>query len=73
MTLAPDYSRLRIEITPDGRGTRVWLDDKQVKGLLAVVVRAALDEPSSVTLVFEDVALDVVGGVRQVGRQKKRA
>lgn len=61
-----EVSRIRVEITPDSLGTRVWIDEQQVKGLLAVVVRAAFDEPSSVTLVFEDVALDVVGSVRRV-------
>jgi hypothetical protein len=58
--------QIKIIVTPDSKGTQVFLDGREVHELKAVTVRAAVDEPATVILEFRAGA-DVEGLIGKVG------
>jgi hypothetical protein len=56
-------SRVRVEITPGSLGTRFFIDDQPVSNLRAILIHAAIDEPSTVVFEMAGVPVEVVGDV----------
>jgi hypothetical protein len=57
-------ARVRIAITPEVSGSRIFVEDQELKGVRAIHVHAVVGEASSVTieLVAAEVRIDGVMG-----------
>lgn len=57
---------IRVEVKAQSQGTRVYLDDQEIEGLRAVMIRAAVDEPATVILEFVARAVEIIGEVGKI-------
>lgn len=64
-------AKIRIELTPTSMGSRVFIDDVEINSLVAVDVRAAVDEASTITLTFRATEVEISGEAGQVKTKER--
>lgn len=60
---------IRIEITPNSMGTRVFIDGIEINELVGLLVSARVDEVSKIHLTFRAQAVEITGDVGEVHQQ----
>lgn len=58
--------KIKIQLSPGKMGTRVWVDDKELKGVTDVKVRHAIDDVPHVEVTFIAEEVEIEGEAEDV-------